>query len=202
MLGALHASLTVPLILAAERYENPADPVPGLTLERLGSTLLVDVLTGIGCALLLGALWLWRGGPQRALQGAWWGICGFLSMNLAPALGLPPELPGTAAAALGERQWWWLGTVAATALGLAVLCWLPGLWRKLPGVVLLAVPQLAGPPRAPLAAALAPEALTREFQWTALAVSAVFWLVLGLTGAALYRRWFSSDDEADGARQR
>ena len=115
-------------------------------------------------------------------------------MNLAPALGLPPELPGTAAAALGVRQLWWLGTVAATALGLAVLCWLPGLWRKLPGVVLLAVPQLAGAPLAPLAAALAPEALSRQFQWTALGASAVFWLVLGTAGTALYRRWIKAVD--------
>ena len=101
-----------------------------------------------------------------------------------------------AAAALGARQLWWLGTVAATALGLAVLCWLPGLWRKLPGVVLLTVPQLAGAPVAPLTAALAPEALSRQFQWTALGVSAAFWLVLGLTGAALYGRWFKAAEQA------
>ena len=193
-MAALHLGFTVPLILVGEHYENPAAPVPALTLARLGSTVFVDVLTGIGCALLLGALWMWRGVRPRIWQGALWGACGFLSLNLAPALGLPPALPGTAAAALGARQLWWLGTVGATALGLAVLCWLPGLWRKLPGVVLLAVPQLAGAPLAPFAGALAPEALSRQFQWTALGVSAAFWLVLGLSGAALYRRWIKGVD--------
>lgn len=193
-MALLHLGLTVPLILVSERFENAAGTVPALTLGRLASTLFVDLLTGIGCALLLGALWIWRGAPRRIWQGALWGACGFLSLNFAPALGLPPELPGTAAAALGARQLWWLGTVAATALGLAVLCWLPGLWRKLPGVVLLAVPQLAGAPLAPLTGTLLPEALSRQFQWTALGVSAAFWLALGLSGAALYGRWFKAVD--------
>ena len=194
LLAVLHLVFTVPLILSAERYENPTGSLPALSFARLGSTLLVDLLTGIGFALLLGALWLWRGAPKGFAAGALWGICGFLSVNLAPALGLPPELPGTAAAALGARQWWWLGTVVCTALGLAVLCWLPGLWRKLPGVVLLLVPQLAGAPLAALAAALAPVALATQFEWTALAVSAAFWLVLGSVGAVLFARGFKLAD--------
>ncbi|MEI2612914.1 MAG: CbtA family protein [Candidatus Promineifilaceae bacterium] len=41
-----------------------------------------------------------------------------LAFQLAPAFGLPPELPGMAAADLGARQVWWCGTALATGVGI------------------------------------------------------------------------------------
>jgi len=41
---------------------------------------------------------------------------------------------------------WWLATVVCTSLGFAVFAFLPGLWRKLPGLVLVVVPQWVGGP--------------------------------------------------------
>jgi adenosylcobinamide kinase/adenosylcobinamide-phosphate guanylyltransferase len=50
-----------------------------------------------------------------------WGLAGFAVFTLAPGLGLPPELPAMPAADLLARQVWWIGTAAATAIGLADL---------------------------------------------------------------------------------
>jgi cobalt transporter subunit CbtA len=50
-----------------------------------------------------------------------WGLCGFLAVTLAPAAGLPPELPGMPAGDLVARQIWWVGTIAATAAGIFLI---------------------------------------------------------------------------------
>jgi Probable cobalt transporter subunit (CbtA) len=49
------------------------------------------------------------------------GLGGFVAFNLASALGLPPDLPGTEVASLEARQIWWLATVVLTRVGLAML---------------------------------------------------------------------------------
>jgi hypothetical protein len=54
-------------------------------------------------------------------QGLIWGLGGFVAFNLASALGLPPDLPGTEVASLEARQIWWLATVVLTSVGLAML---------------------------------------------------------------------------------
>ena len=56
--------------------------------------------------------------PQTALR---WAIGGFLAVNLAPAVGLPPELPGMGGAHLAERQIWWVCTALGTGLGLYLI---------------------------------------------------------------------------------
>ncbi len=131
-----HAKLT-PLILAAEVYESGAaehqpnslggaehaSPAwePSSGLERTAFTALADIIVGVGYALLLvGAIAL-RGSPVDVSRGMAWGAAGYAVFSLAPALGLPPELPGSHAADLLARQEWWLGTVAATACGSALL---------------------------------------------------------------------------------
>jgi predicted cobalt transporter CbtA len=63
-----------------------------------------------------------------ARRGLLWGLGGFAALHLAPAVGLPPELPGMASADLAARQPG--GPLrGATATGLAC----PGL-RAPPGV--------------------------------------------------------------------
>jgi Probable cobalt transporter subunit (CbtA) len=58
-------------------------------------------------------------------QGLIWGLGGFVAFNLASALGLPPDLPGTEVASLEARQIWWLATVVLTSVGLAMLVFGP-----------------------------------------------------------------------------
>ena len=60
----------------------------------------------------------WPASPITAANGVLWGLAGFVAFQLAPAFGLPPELPGMPAADLVARQIWWWATALATGAGL------------------------------------------------------------------------------------
>ncbi len=126
--------------------------------------------------------------PGRVSTGALWGLGGFAVFCLAPTLGLPPELPGTAAADLGQRQTWWIGTAAATAVGLALLVFARHWLFKALGAALLVVPHLIGAPQPEVHESLAPEALEAQFKLASWLTNAAFWIALGLLSAWLYRR--------------
>lgn len=167
---------------------SPADGA-----ERIAYTLLADLLTGIGFALLLVSGFALRAPPggDRSIgwrQGLFWGLAGFAVFTLAPGLGLPPELPGTESAPLAERQLWWLATAALTATALALIAFTrkPG-WAAL-AILLLLLPHLTGAPQPAEHAALAPPDLARRFLVTATATSLLFWAVLGTTAGWLYGR--------------
>ncbi|WP_192180446.1 CbtA family protein [Mesorhizobium amorphae] len=170
--------------LRAEAWE-PADG-----LERRAYTVVANVLTAIGYALVLTGIIAIRGKPVTWREGLIWGLAGFACVMLAPMLGLPPELPGAPSAPLADRQIWWMGTAFATAvsIGLAVLVRKP--WAVVAAVVLAAIPHLIGAPAAPDGAhALAPEALERQFIENAVMTSLVFWLLLGSLSGTLLRRF-------------
>ena len=170
--GAGH-SLVVP---AAEAWE-PADGI-----ERMVWTLVANVLVGVGGGLILAAVFSLRRRVDL-VTGLAFGAAAFAALGLAPSLGLPPELPGTAAAALGARQAWWAGTAAATIAGLAEVFYGRQPWLKAAGALLLVVPHLIGAPAPEVHEALAPAALQREFIAASLVNSATFWVLLGgLTG--------------------
>lgn len=106
----------VPLILQAEVFEiadhseHIADKTtwsPEDGFERTTYTLITNLLVGAGFGLLLvGAFVLAQmaGRSIDAFRGLLWGVAGFLVFPLMPSIGLPPELPDTAAAELSERQ--------------------------------------------------------------------------------------------------
>lgn len=202
----------VPLILAAETYEQAAEPAPAPAehahesaseadhhsraaaewepengWQRTLSTTSANVVMGVGYALILMGLFRFRA-PKNALTGLAWGAAGYLSVFVAPSLGLHPELPGTAAAELVGRQEWWIGTVLATAVGLS-LCVLTRSWSlRAIGLVLLALPHLIGAPQPAIKEALAPEVLQHQFIGMSALANAVFWLVLGAASAWCYAR--------------
>ena len=157
--------------------------------ERAVLTLLTDLLAGIGFALLLAAGLTLRGGQVSAGAGAAWGIAGFAAMSLAPAIGLPPELPGAEAAPLLARQVWWLATAAATAAGLALLAFGYRLALAILGLVLIVLPHLLGAPHLPAHASPVPVELTRLFVAAAMVTNLVFWLLLGLACVYFLRRF-------------
>lgn len=165
----------------------PWHPAPGL--ERNLYTLLADVLAGVGFALLVVAGLVLHGHPPTAARGLMWGAAGYAAFVLAPALGLPPEVPGTVVAPLAERQWWWVGTVAATAAALALVTFLPARVKVL-GLPLLLLPHLLGAPEPPLPPAAGPPAtLVGHFVAAALVTSAAFWAALGSGCGWLLARW-------------
>jgi cobalt transporter subunit CbtA len=199
---------TIPLILAAERYEHaegaePASPAPVESvpehahehghaedgaLSRTGNTLLFNVLAGVGFGLLLSAL-LTTLGTHGAGRGLLLGLGGFLAAGLAPALGLPPELPGMVAAPLVDRQLWWVGATVASAIGLALLVFGRRNLLRVIAIALLAAPHLIGAPEADLVQAGGPPVeLHQRFIAASLGTTALFWLVLGATLGWLHAR--------------
>ncbi|RRV42128.1 CbtA family protein [Pseudomonas sp. p106] len=214
LLTLLQSFWVAPLILEAETYESTAPSTehhshdikasvghehatahehsadawsPEDGWQRILSTTGGNLVVAVGFALILAALYSLRE-PNRVTTGALWGLAGFAVFCLAPTLGLPPELPGTAAADLGQRQNWWIGTAAATALGLALLVFARHWLLKALGAVLLVVPHVIGAPQPEVHESLAPEALETQFKIASWATNAAFWLALGLLSAWLYRR--------------
>ena len=155
--------------------------------QRSLATGLSNLVVAVGFALMLAGLFTLRA-PGRTWQGLLWGLGGFATFALAPSAGLPPELPGTAAADLLLRQYWWLGTAAATAAGLGLLAFGRHWPLLVLALVLLAIPHLIGAPQPEVHSSLAPAALEQEFILASLLTNALFWAVLGLVAAWFYSR--------------
>jgi cobalt transporter subunit CbtA len=185
----------LPLILEAETYERAAAPggsrslagTPWASPGRLALTATANVITAMGFGLALAAGFA-LAGRASAREGIVWGLGGFAAFSLAPALGLPPELPGTLAAPLAQRQWWWLLTALSTAGGLALLVFAGGRAWKLLGAALLALPHLIGAPHPLQGGGSAPAEMRRAFVFASLLSSALLWLVLGGLSGYFYRR--------------
>ncbi|MEH3118315.1 MAG: CbtA family protein [Methylorubrum populi] len=154
-------------------------PAPGL--QRMAFTGLATLVGGVGYALLLGAVMLALRREPNPRSGLAVGIAGFLAVALAPAIGLPPELPGMGAAPLLLRQSWWLMTVLATGLGLYLIAVRRVPLTVLGGFVLIVAPHLAGAPQSvDTVSSQVPPATAAQFAARSLAIGFVFWAVIGL----------------------
>jgi cobalt transporter subunit CbtA len=202
----------VPLILAAEVYEDAApaeaaghshtgaeaaphghghDHGPasgGVDAERLGFTILANLLTGIGYALLLGGAWLVTGTAMNARHGILWGAAGFVAFALAPGFGLPPELPGMAAGEVGPRQVWWISAALCAAGGLWALAFARNGLVIVAALAVAALPHLIGAPHSDTFSEVPPPELAARFTAISLGVTALFWLVLGAASGAMLKR--------------
>ncbi|NWD01848.1 CbtA family protein [Pseudomonas sp. P7779] len=206
LLTLLQSFWVAPLILQAETFEN----APAATevhehadatahthdaeaweaedgWQRVLSTTGGNLVVAVGFALMLAGLYTLRA-PTRTAQGLLWGLAGYATFVLAPTLGLPPELPGTAAADLAQRQIWWIGTAASTAAGIALIVFGRNWLLKILGVAILAVPHVIGAPQPEVHSMLAPEALEAQFKIASQLTNVAFWLALGLISAWLFRR--------------
>lgn len=156
--------------------------------SRLFGTLSANIVAGGGFALILAAVSLLTGRAITRSNGALWGLAGFATVGLAPALGLPPELPAMPAADLFERQVWWAAVVTLTAGALYLLVFRRELWATLAAIVMLAVPHVVGAPHIADLTSPVPPTLAAEFAVISLATTAVFWVLLGLgVGLAMDR---------------
>ncbi|GGD04606.1 CbtA family protein [Aureimonas glaciei] len=159
-----------------------------LVESRLLGTVLANLITGAGFALILAAASLVLDRPVTAANGAVFGLLGFAVIHLAPALGLPPELPAMPAADLGARQVWWIATVLLTAFAAYAVILRREPWLKALGVVALVLPHIVGAPHPADLASPVPPTLAAEFAVASLVTAAAFWVLLGqLSGHAFDR---------------
>ncbi len=148
-------------------------------LQRTLFTAGANIVIALGFALLIGAATVLRGITLNWRIGLLWGLAGYAIFFVAPSLGLHPELPGTAAADLQSRQYWWLATIACSAVGLALLVFSPRVVLKILGGLLILLPHVVGAPLPDVHSALAPADLIQRFIIATIIANAVFWLALG-----------------------
>lgn len=167
--------------------DSHGDGDSGLTRNVLTVLFTGLLYVAYGLMLVAGFAMAERFGQRiGAREGILWGIAGFAALQLAPAMGLPPELPGTVAADLSERQIWWLGTVLATGTGLALIAYGRGLVFVVLGGVLIAVPHIIGAPHLEEFYGVAPPEVSAAFAARALGVSLAAWVALGWLAAKLW----------------
>nr|WP_207783284.1 CbtA family protein [Methylosinus sp. RM1] len=204
--AALQNVTTTPLILAAEVYETAAEqahaggeahqhehaaeptwePTPGL--QRTAATSVATSVTAVGYAFVLLALMLLSGETIEPKRAALWGACAFASTGLATSLGLAPELPGSAAGDLAARQFWWIGTAAATGAGLFAVLRVERPLIKALGVALIIAPHFIGAPQPPAPESTAPAELAARFAAASLAIHAITWILVGAAVGFVWRR--------------
>ena len=204
--GLVHALLQFvfiqPLLIHAELFE--LGPLPGLdavtvprgVIDPLREALNVvfAALVYTGYALVLLAVMSFaeeRGHTITARNGLIWGIAGFVTMHLAPAFGLAPDMPGLNAAPVEPRQVWWFGTAAATGIGLWLIAfgrnW--AMWGA--AIILIAAPHIIGAPLPLMLSNIAPPELAANFAARTLGVALVVWTTLGLLLGAVWNSKFS-----------
>jgi cobalt transporter subunit CbtA len=178
----------VPMLLEAERYEmgiglgDPGDHQDG-GIERTLSTLMANVVTGVGFALMLAGGFVLRGGDMNWRRGIVWGLAGYAAFTLLPGLGLPPQVPGAERPDLYDSQDWWLATAVLSVGGIWLIAFSKSPWKKAMGVAVLVAPHLIGAPRPDEVGSSAPQDLAAGFAVAVFVVSALFWIALGgLTG--------------------
>lgn len=201
--AGLQQVFLVPLIAEAELYETgalihfggaeagPAAAAAEIDLTRTLLTVLMTVLTTCGFGLILVAgfalaerLHLTRIDLRTGLL---FGLAAFTSTQLLPSMGLSPELPGMGAGELGQRQLWWLFTVAGTLAGISLIVW-GNASTKIIGVVMIAAPYLIGAPHPEVFEGVVPPELAALFTARVLAVGGLTWAVLGALAGHFWSR--------------
>lgn len=202
----------VPLILAAEVYETAEAEAPAAHthdgavaahshdaeawspedgIERIAYTVGANILAGVGYGCILVAGMVFAGRKLDWQRGLLWGLAGFAAFAFAPALGLPPELPGMAAADLAGRQLWWIATALATLAGIGLIVFTPAKLRLgavIAGLVLVALPHVIGAPEHAAESGALPAELAARFAVASLIAQAAFWGVLSAAAGHLLGR--------------
>ena len=164
--------------------------------QRTLFTFGANLLMGVGYAFVLVALYLlWRE-PRNALAGGVYGLAGFLVFFAAPAVGLPPDLPGTAAAELSVRQQWWAMTAVATAVGLFLLFSQSRWSLRILGILIVIAPHFVPAPQPAVESSLAPAELQTQFRVATTIANAVFWVALGIASGVAFRKLVAGGSRA------
>jgi cobalt transporter subunit CbtA len=167
--------------VAPESHAHGDDEwMPQDGFERTAYTILANVLTAAGYALIIGAVSVLFNLPITFANGLYWGFAGFAAFTLAPALGLPPGMPGMPTADTLARQIWWFTAAIGTGAAFVLVAKVRAPWALAVAVALLLLPQLIAAPQAPNDPTAVPPRMTAEFVAAVLYNGAIFWVVLGL----------------------
>ncbi|MER9428161.1 CbtA family protein [Mesorhizobium sp. M0408] len=177
--GTTAMSSAAPAPAKAMAPAEDEDWAPADGFERFAFSVVANIVTGIGFALVLVAVSEFAGGIGNWRQGLFWGLAGFAVFTLAPGLGLAPELPAMPAADLVQRQIWWWATVVATAAGLGLIVFRRSLPLVALAVALIVAPHIVGAPQPDSFETAIPEGLHHQFVVAVTLTNLVFWLVLG-----------------------
>lgn len=183
-----HDHGAAPAATGAAGHEAPPF---GIDPARDGLSVLFSILVYAGYGMLLIAaiaLAEARGWRVTARQGILWGLAGFVAVQLAPAFGLAPELPGMAAADIGARALWWVATVVLSAAALWLIAFGQGWGAWAAAIVLIALPHLVGAPHPAEFTGPTPPELAAQFAGRALGAGLIAWAVLGLMTTTLWSR--------------
>lgn len=201
VMSAVQQWRLVPLILEAETYETAAPAAPAVEspapaeheanqshdegwapqdgTERTLYTLLANLLGAVGFMMLLSGVSAVSNIPITARNGLIWGLAGFVALQLAPDMGLSPNLPGIPVFDTPTRQLWWLATAVSTGAGLLAIARLRNGLGIAIAVVLLLAPHIIGAPAAPSEPSSVPARLASAFAARSIATGALFWLIAG-----------------------
>ncbi len=196
-LGIFTETRLVPFILQAETMEAAAPAhshddkapehnhdinawAPQDGSERMIFTLATSMLAGAGFAAMLAGLSFVLAIPITRANGIIWGLLGFAAVSLAPAAGLPPELPGMPAADLVDRQIWWVSTIACTGAALWLATQRREIWAITLGFALAMLPHFIGAPIANAHQSDIDGWLIQHFVANSLAINAMFWVLIGV----------------------
>ena len=210
-MAALQQWRVVPLIIAAEAFEGTEAPaahtheegtpahdhgddewMPADGLEQTLYTVATGMFAALGFAFVLSAASVLSGFEVTARNGVLWGLAGFAVFQLAPAFGLPPELPGMPAADVVARQVWWWGTAAATATAIYGIAKFQNVAAIAVGVALIVAPHIIGAPQPADHASAVPAPLAAAFAANTLFVGLSFWLMLAPLYGHLAQRFARS----------
>lgn len=177
--------------MAADGHDHgPAADAPSGLMRGVWTAVFL-VLAHVSYAMMLVAgfgLAESRGQRIGAGQGLLWGLAGFAAFQMAPAMGLAPELPGIAAADLTARQIWWWGTAGATATALALLAYVRQPLAIAVALALLAAPHLIGAPEPGVFSGAAPPEAAAAFAARSLGVGLAVWAALGWIAGRFWSR--------------
>lgn len=218
LVAVLQQVTTTPLIVAAEVFETTAADHPAATtvqkahdhgphdhgghehgghdegwkpadgLPRLFYTSLATIVTAVGMALVMLAAMVATGEEIDERRALAWATAGFVAFGLAPAAGLAPELPGSAAADLVARQIWWVGTGCATAIALWMFFKAEKVALRALAFAVLLAPHVIGAPQPHELESRVPAELAAQFAALSLVVQASLWVLVGIAIGLLWPR--------------
>ncbi|SMF73349.1 CbtA family protein [Pseudobacteriovorax antillogorgiicola] len=168
-------------------HHDPSEWKPSQGAQRLFFTWVSNVVLATAWSFLLCGIFLFI--PKLSMRvGMLWGLLGYLAFFVAPAIGLPPELPGMLAADLEDRQLWWLLTAASSFSGMICLYFGKHWTIRFSMVGFLILPHVFGAPHPRVQGGTAPETLWKNYVAATYGANLILWLSLGLIVAFLFRK--------------